>query len=896
MRPAAIQFICLCVTLSLMASPTRAAQFAGGTGTADDPYQIATPEQLMSIGADTWPLTRHFILTADIDLDPDLPGGRVFEAAVIAPDTDPAMESFQGVPFRGAFDGNGHKISHMTIQGAGYLGLFGALANGDVCNLGMVDVDVTGSGSCVGALAGSTSAALRRGSIVQCYSTGKVSGDSTVGGLVGEDGQMLISQCCSSARVIGLREDIGGLVGANAASISDCYATGMVVGDVNVGGLVGRNGRVENWSGASLDGKVARCYSAGIVIIARSSAGGLVGQNGDYCTVTHCFWDVTTSGQITSAGGTGLTTAEMQMLDTFLGWGSCGPVWTIDEGKDYPRLAWQNAPGDIIPAPTYGGGMGTAEDPYLIYTARQLDIIGQSRCDWDKHFRLMADVDLSAFDGKEGRPAFHTIATDYYDPFTGVFDGMGHAVSHLTLQDAQADNVGLFGLMGQGSEVSDLVIQDANVQGDCYVGPLVAYCTDGTVRNCRATGTVRGRQYTGGLVGIATGKSLTQCCHSESHVVGRSETGGLVGANSSSTILRCSASGIVEGCGESGGITGRQDGNSLIQDSYSTCLISGPHPVTTGGIVGRNYNSLVSRCYAAGPIADGNTVGGLVGSSESGTVEASFWDIESSGQAGSAGGTGKTTAEMQTASTYLSEDWDFVGESRNGIEDIWCIDEGNDYPRFWQGGSQPWAFSPDPRNGATNVARSPTLTWVAAPTALYHDVYIGDTAEAVANATPESTGIYRGRQQAEATTYSLDGLDWGKTYYWRVDEVNENEPNSPWQGELWRFTTVYVTTSPNPADGALYVGLHPTLAWAAAMAGLLCDVYFGNDESAVANASRESPGVYRGRPPVDVNTYEPGDLNPGTYYWRIDAIDQADPNRLWKGEVWTFHASPPMKR
>jgi len=66
-----------------------------------------------------------------------------------------------------------------------------------------------------------------------------------------------------------------------------------------------------------------------------------------------------------------------------------------------------------------------------------------------------------------------------------------------------------------------------------------------------------------------------------------------------------------------------------------------------------------------------------------GTVSASFWDTQTSGQTTSDGGTGKTTVEMQTAKTFVEAGWDFVNETANGIEDIWWILEGKDYPRLW---------------------------------------------------------------------------------------------------------------------------------------------------------------------------------------------------------------------
>jgi hypothetical protein len=66
-----------------------------------------------------------------------------------------------------------------------------------------------------------------------------------------------------------------------------------------------------------------------------------------------------------------------------------------------------------------------------------------------------------------------------------------------------------------------------------------------------------------------------------------------------------------------------------------------------------------------------------------GVITSSFWDIETSGWTISDGGEGKTTAEVQTESTFTEAGWDFAGETNNGTEDIWWIDEGQDYPRLW---------------------------------------------------------------------------------------------------------------------------------------------------------------------------------------------------------------------
>ena len=386
----------------------------------------------------------------------------------------------------------------------------------------------------------------------------------------------------------------------------------------------------------------------------------------------------------------------MQSAATFLdaGWdfvdetaNGTEDVWWISEGPNYPRLSWESR--------RYGGGRGEPNDPYLIFTAQQMNAIGTEPNDWDKHFQLGADLDLAGFDGQAGRPEFHPAGTGYNKAFVGVFDGLGHTVRNFTCHMDKGQGVGLFGFLGPHGEVKDLVVQDANVSGDSFVGALVGYNHRGTVRHCRATGHVQGSQYTGGLIGICIDQALTERCHSEVHVSGGSPTGGLVGANSGSTVSQCAVTGTVKGTG-GGGITGRQDNHSLIQDSYAVCTMSGGG----SGIAGANKNSLVSRCYFAGvfvcpepqPLRDATSPisvaasecgSGLVGFNTDGQVEVSFWDIQTSGATTSAGGTGKTTVEMQTASTFLDAGWDFVGETINGTEDIWWIDEGKDYPRLW---------------------------------------------------------------------------------------------------------------------------------------------------------------------------------------------------------------------
>ena len=100
-RSAAIRFrVCVATAVLLLAIvSTATAKYSGGSGTAQDPYQIATAADLISLGETPADYDKHFLLTADIDLDPNLPGRKVFDKAVIAPDMDARKAGLSGYSF-----------------------------------------------------------------------------------------------------------------------------------------------------------------------------------------------------------------------------------------------------------------------------------------------------------------------------------------------------------------------------------------------------------------------------------------------------------------------------------------------------------------------------------------------------------------------------------------------------------------------------------------------------------------------------------------------------------------------------------------------------------------------------------------------------------------------------
>jgi len=200
------------------------------------------------------------------------------------------------------------------------------------------------------------------------------------------------------------------------------------------------------------------------------------------------------------------------------------------------------------------------------------------------------------------------------------------------------------------------------------------------------------------------------------------------------------------------------------------------------------------------------------------------------------------------------------------------------------GGGFPLASSPDPRDGALHEDTWVTLSWRAGDFAVSHDVYLGSNFDDVNEGTGE---MFRSNQTATFYVTGFpgfafpDGLVPGTTYYWRIDEVNDTEPNSPWKGDVWSFSIPPKTAYfPGPADGAESVDLNVELSWTGGFGSKLHTVYFGDNFDDVANAV--------GGLPQGTTTYTPGPLELAkTYYWRVDEFDIIETH---KGDVWSFTA------
>ena len=194
----------------------------------------------------------------------------------------------------------------------------------------------------------------------------------------------------------------------------------------------------------------------------------------------------------------------------------------------------------------------------------------------------------------------------------------------------------------------------------------------------------------------------------------------------------------------------------------------------------------------------------------------------------------------------------------------------------------PVAYGPKPAHDSMHADTWVNLSWRAGPPAISHDVYIGDNFDDV-NDGAESTFV--GNQAGTFIVVGFpgfpfpDGLVPDTTYYWRIDEVNDAEPNSPWKGDIWSFSIPPKTAYfPDPADGAESVDVDVELSWTEGFGAKIHTVYFGDNFDDVNNAA--------GGQAQGTATYAPGALEMAkTYYWRADEFDLIE---TYKGDVWSF--------
>ena len=681
-------------------------------------------------------------LTADLDFDSDGDGD------VDAADHGGAWWNSGkgwapiGPRYRAVFDGGGHTIANLFISesagGDASYGLFAQTSgSARLRNVVLADVSisVTGNKADVGALVGTSRSPISRVGV-----TGSVVGNApsgTTGGVAGtfKDAQVEMSESYSHASVTGTN-DVGGLIGrALNAKVTRSYTEPTVTvnapsGTAHLGGgLIGlaENTTVEfayasgsvtgpGGSGSSVGGLIGRMsggtvhegYAAGPVSAA-ASVGGLVGTAEDSAVVdTDAYWDATTTGAATSAGGgTSQTTSGLQSdSESAVGGASytgiystwSDPDWHFGNAKEYPVLVVDfNGDGNaswlefgsprrndydmdddglieiVTPAqlnamrwdPTGKAKPGAANSAkyYDAFVGGQYDAMGcpDAGC---SGYELVANVDLDTNgNGFADSGDLFWNGGDGWDPihhFQARVEGNGHAVLNLYI-DRDEDFVGLFGELGYHATVNRLHLENVDITGGDYnVGALVGL-SYAEVSHSSSSGQVSGGGWVGGLIGETTAKVSSSYSTADVTSTGR-VAGGLIGYTND-TVTHSFATGHVAGARRVGGLVGQNNGG-LIADSYAAGRVTGQNRV--GGLVGVNNSYGISHSYSRATVIGNKNTGGLVGiANSSSDAIYSYWDETVTGLTTSAGGQAKTTAEL-TAPTgrsgiyaHWGHAWDF---------------------------------------------------------------------------------------------------------------------------------------------------------------------------------------------------------------------------------------------
>ncbi len=705
--------IALMLLINVFTAKTQTATApANGDGTSVNPYEITTLDNLYWLSQNSAEWDKHYIQTAYIN-------------AVDTKNWDTGAGfspiGNESLNFAGEYNGKGYSIDSLFInRSSDYIGLFGYATDAKIDSVKLLDVDISGqyfkgaligwiesstisysnssglikdytaingySGGLIGVSANSTinycySDCLVTGSysgglvgelrcsgssytsiIMNSYSTGTVTNGSRAGGLVGNAFSSEIINCYSTSNVNG-SSFVGGLVGRNTSSISNSYSTGNVNGTHDVGGFVGEISNII----------VTNCYSTGLVTGSEANIGGLIGGVVNGATTNNSFWDTQTSGQGTSASGTGKTTIEMQMPCVYIdnAWDFMGEtangtedIWGMNasENGSYPFLAWQAYSNTEECCPPEGAG--TTSDPYKIATLCNLKWLSATDTVWDKHYIQTANINAASTRNWDSKKGFLPIGNEAIK-FTGTYNGKGYVIDSLFI-NRSSDYIGLFGYVTDAA-INNVGVTNIDILGINRTGGLIGMNSRSSLNHCYSTGivSVKGSsQEVGGLVGYNYNSSVISNSYSEVVVEGYQVVGGLVGVNHAATV----------------------------NNSYSIGKVIGSHKV--GGLVGSNRGvSTINYVYSIGAVSGNSNVGGLVGYNDNSTVSNSFWDTETSGQTTSAGGIGKTTAEMKdiatftsTATTGLDAAWDFLGTENDdaGTNDYWNM-VCNSYPYLtWQ--------------------------------------------------------------------------------------------------------------------------------------------------------------------------------------------------------------------
>ncbi len=568
-----------------------------------------------------------------------------------------------------------------------------------------VEVDTDGAGGLAGSLLG--------GEIIDSYARGSVTGDLQVGGLVGNLVEATVRRSYSTGLVDG-ETDVGGLIGSTAGvvTVTDSFwDTETSQFEISAGGTGKTTAEMTDsatFTDTDTEGLDEPWNFDGLWTF-RSNA------NDDYPFLT---WSQVT----TVVGDNGRIEPDGNHLVSFEDTISfrlipddeheIGEVSGCDghlEGNIYTTgPIVENCTVEIsfelleCNSSLFDGGTGASDDPWQIATAEQLDNVRQ--CAVAGHyFEQTADInlDIEPFNQGAGWIPIEASTGEFSGSFfEGHYDGNGHTIANLFIENATA--YGLFGSLEHDTSITNLRITNVQISGTTQAAALTPRTRETTlIENVHVTGQISSSAGadTAGLVSHHSGSITLSSCHCT--IEGQLKSGGLVGDNQNGTVERSLFIGEVTGTSETGGLVGNHNGG-LIRQSYAEAMVTAN--AFTGGLAGMAQGA-IEDSYFRGSVFGGNYTGGAVGTAanltmrdvfsaalvsttdqaediggligsrveESTTVEGAFWDMEVSGQTASAGGTGKTTADMIDIATFTDTDTEGLDESWD-FDETWTID------------------------------------------------------------------------------------------------------------------------------------------------------------------------------------------------------------------------------
>jgi parallel beta-helix repeat protein len=662
------------ICIDVHAKPINNSTFAGGSGTISDPYIIQTLAELQNIRNNTG---ANYSLANDIDASVTTSwnwNGTVFTGF------NP-IGIYGPLAFRGRFEGNHHEISnlyHMSnpiTEG----GLFGCVGStGLVCNISVINANITGQYR-AGVLVGEN-----LGTIKNAYTSGYVCGVNLAGGLAGTNTGS-ISDCTFDGVVRTptwtQADTIGGLIGRNSGPVSNCLTNISVIVDNDisasdhVGGLIGMN---------YAPGNISNCHSIGYVSVNGTTVGGLVGSVASNCFINNCSFNGTvlgyTVGGLVGSASIGVNITNSQSKCNING-STAGGIVGINIGTITFSQSIVNITGTSIVGGLVGWNRADVKNSSSSGRVNGSTAVGGLVGDNDNNITdCHSNTEVSGsiwVGGLVGDNEGNITSSFSQGNITGN-DRTGGLVGQTWSNISNCyfignvtgrDEVGGFvGLNTAGASITNSH-SFASVYGRDRIGGFVGECSE-TLFNCYSTGDVVATgNYVGGLVG--DGGMITNC-YSTCNVTGNSSVGGLAGRNLGDVTSKSYSTGNITGITEYiGGLIG-QNSAGTVTNTYSTGAVNGTAQ-RVGGLIGYNWGVTdVTNSYSTGNITGNDYVGGLIGYNWLGSVNNCFWDIQSSGNTWSWGGTPKNTSEMMTQLTFTSAGWNFI--------DIWWIDEAISYP------------------------------------------------------------------------------------------------------------------------------------------------------------------------------------------------------------------------